>query len=140
MNPVDALFRRLRAANRKVDFDVLLPTVREETSSLDTTEPARAYRVDGEHQALRLAYRTSANEYWGIQEVGWEDPPILDGASVRQTINGREYTLDFAGPKLYMDAFQQNGASYWVVNTLLNRLSNETMIAIARGLKPLGRS
>jgi hypothetical protein len=26
------------------------------------------------------------------------------------------------------------------VNTLLNRLSNETMIAIARGLKPLGHS
>jgi hypothetical protein len=29
---------------------------------------------------------------------------------------------------------------YWVVNTLLNKLSNETMIAIAEGLKPLGRS
>jgi hypothetical protein len=27
--------------------------------------------------------------------------------------------------------------SYWVVNTLLDRLSNETMIAIAKGLKPL---
>jgi hypothetical protein len=27
--------------------------------------------------------------------------------------------------------------SYWVVNTLLNSLSNETMLAIAKGLKPL---
>jgi hypothetical protein len=27
--------------------------------------------------------------------------------------------------------------SYWVVNTLLNSLSNETMIAIAKGLQPL---
>jgi hypothetical protein len=27
--------------------------------------------------------------------------------------------------------------SYWVVNTLLDGLSNETMLAIARGLKPL---
>jgi hypothetical protein len=27
--------------------------------------------------------------------------------------------------------------SYWVVNTLLDSLSNETMIAIAKGLKPL---
>jgi polyisoprenyl-teichoic acid--peptidoglycan teichoic acid transferase len=130
----------VRAANRKVDFDVLLPTVREETSSLDTTEPARVYRIDGEHEAFRLAYRTGANEYWGIQQVGWESPPILDGASVTQTINGREYSLYFAGPKLHMVAFEQNGASYWVVNTLLNRLSNETMLAIARGLKPLGRS
>ena len=28
-------------------------------------------------------------------------------------------------------------ASYWVVNTLLDSLSNETMLAIAKGLKPL---
>jgi hypothetical protein len=29
-------------------------------------------------------------------------------------------------------------ADYWVINTLLDRLSNETMLAIAKGLKPLG--
>jgi hypothetical protein len=29
-----------------------------------------------------------------------------------------------------------NDARYWVVNTLLESLSNETMIAIAKGLKP----
>ena len=29
--------------------------------------------------------------------------------------------------------------SYWVVNTLQDELSNETMIAIARGLEPLGQ-
>jgi hypothetical protein len=30
-------------------------------------------------------------------------------------------------------------ASYWVVNTLLDALSNETMVAIAKSLRPLGR-
>ena len=29
-----------------------------------------------------------------------------------------------------------DGATYWVVNTLLDSLSNETMLAIAKGLKP----
>jgi hypothetical protein len=29
------------------------------------------------------------------------------------------------------------GVDYWVVNTLLDSLSNETMIAIAKGLQPL---
>jgi hypothetical protein len=29
------------------------------------------------------------------------------------------------------------GASYWVVNTLLDSMSNETMLAIAKGLRPL---
>jgi hypothetical protein len=28
-------------------------------------------------------------------------------------------------------------ASYWVVNTLRDSISNETMLAIARGLRPL---
>ena len=55
-----------------------------------------------------------------------------------QRIKGREFALYFNGSKLHLVAFQQNGASYWVVNTLLDRLSNETMLAIAKGLRPLG--
>jgi hypothetical protein len=128
----------VRAARRKVDFDLMLPTVREQNSSLDSVVPGRAYKVSG-HSAFRLTYRTAGNEYWGIQELGWADPPILDGASVTQTIKGRQYFLYFSGSKLHLVAFQQNGASYWVVNTLLDRLSNETMLAIAKGLKPLAR-
>jgi hypothetical protein len=115
----------------------MLPTVREQNSSLDSVMPGRTYRVSG-HFAFRLTYRTGGNEYWGIQELGWADPPILDGASVTQTIKGRQYSLYFSGSKLHLVAFQQNGASYWVVNTLLDRLSNETMLAIAKGLRPLG--
>jgi len=38
---------------------------------------------------------------------------------------------------LRMVVLRQGGATYWVVNTLLDSLSNETMIAIAKGLKPL---
>jgi len=127
----------VRAAKKKADFDLLVPTVRELNSSLDSVEPARAYEVSG-HRALRLTYRTGSSEYWGIQELGWEDPPILDGPSVTQTIKGREYLLYFSGSKLHMVAFRSNGASYWVTNTLLDRLSNETMLAIAKGLQPLG--
>ena len=128
----------LRAARGKVNFQLMLPTVREQTSSLDSTEPSRRYRI-GKHDALRLVYRTAGNEYWGIEEVNWADPPILDGASVTQKIKRREYSLYFDGSKLHMIAFQQDGASYWVMNTLLNRLSNETMLAIAKSMRPLAR-
>jgi hypothetical protein len=38
-----------------------------------------------------------------------------------------------------MVVLRDRGATYWVVNTLLNSLSNETMLAIARGLRPLPR-
>ena len=85
-------------------------------------------------------YSTGANEYWGIQQTSWTDAPILSSPTLTRTIKGREYKLFFSGSKLHMIAFEQNGAVYWVVNTLLNRLSNETMIAIAKGLRPLGRA
>ena len=39
--------------------------------------------------------------------------------------------------RLHMVVLKTDGASYWVVNTLLDRLSNETMIAIAKSLRPL---
>jgi LCP family protein required for cell wall assembly len=129
----------VRSARRKVNFTVLLPTVREANSALATIEPARVYKVE-DHAAFRLVYRTGGGEYWGIQQTSWTDAPILDGPSVTQTIKGREYRLFFNGPRLHMVAFEENGAAYWVVNTLLDRLSNETMLAIAEGLQPRGRN
>jgi hypothetical protein len=38
-----------------------------------------------------------------------------------------------------MVVLNRKGATYWVVNTLLDRLSNETMIAIAKGLRPINK-
>ena len=45
----------------------------------------------------------------------------------------------FSGAHLHVVAFEENGAAYWVVNTLLDALSNETMLAIAKGLQPIRR-
>ena len=125
----------LRSVKKQAGFQLYTPTVRDSSSTLSTLEPVRAYKA-GDHRAVRLIYETG-NEYWGIQELQWEDPPILDGANIQRSIKGRDYGLYFDGPKLHMVAFKQNGDSYYVVNTLLNALSNETMLAIAKGLKPL---
>jgi hypothetical protein len=38
-----------------------------------------------------------------------------------------------------MVVLREGGATYWVVNTLLDSLSNETMIAIAKGLRPIDK-
>jgi LCP family protein required for cell wall assembly len=126
----------LKSVRKKAGFQLYTPTLRETNSSLSTLEPVRAYKV-GDHNAVRLTYQTGGAEYWGIQEMAWDEPPILDGASVQRRIKGRDYGLYFDGAKLHMIAFRENGNSYYVVNTLLNRMSNETMLAIAKGLKPL---
>jgi LCP family protein required for cell wall assembly len=126
----------LRQLRKNVDFPIMVPTVREDGSSIDDDEGIRAYKID-DHKSLRLTYHTGSNEYWGIQETSWEDPPILGDPTLERTIHGRAYKLFFSGAKLHIVAFQQDGGTYWIVNTLRNALSNETMLAIAAGMKPL---
>jgi hypothetical protein len=127
-----------REAQKKVGFPVLVPTVHESSSRLSTLEPWRAYRLDGKG-AVRFVYNgPSGTDYWGVQETAWEDPPVLAGPTLTRTIAGRDYKLFYNGAKLHMVAFEENGVNYWVTNTLLDGMSNETMLAIAKGLKPLG--
>ena len=128
----------VKRAQRKVDFPVLVPRMRDRNSSLDDEEPMRVYELEGE-DAVRLVYRTAGGEYWGIQQTGWTDAPVARGAGVKRKLGGREYRLYYAGSRLHVVAFEENDALYWVVNTLLNRLSNETMLAIAKGLKPAAK-
>jgi hypothetical protein len=75
--------------------------------------------------------------WWGIMETSWEDAPILDEPSTRKSVDGRELRLYYNGSKLHIVAFEENNAVYWVTNTLLDELSNETMLDIGKGLKPL---
>ena len=67
---------------------------------------------------------------------------LLDGHVVSQPnkvvrLGGRRFELHYAGSHLHMVVLRRGNATYWVVNTLLNDLSNETMLAVAKGLKPL---
>ena len=95
--------------------------------------------VLGGQPTLRLTYRLGSNEYWGIQMTRWVDAPALADKSLTQRIRGRTFDLYYTGSHLHMVVLRDNGASYWVVNTLLDSLSNETMLAIARGLRPMAR-
>ena len=126
---------------KRLPFTLEYPTKLESASNLDTgygETPVRIYPLGGQ-PTLRLTFRTGYNEYWGIQETRWADAPILDDKSLTQRVNGREFDLYYSGPHLHMVVLRDNGATYWVVNTLLDSLSNETMLAIARGLRPLPR-
>jgi hypothetical protein len=126
---------------KRLPFRLEVPTVLERNSYLDDAPgetPWRVYVLGGQ-PTLRLTYRLGGNEYWGIQMTRWADAPALADKSLTQRINGRLYDLYYTGPHLHMVVLRDNGATYWVVNTLLDSLSNETMLAIARGFRPMGR-
>jgi LCP family protein required for cell wall assembly len=132
----DDVLPALRKARHRVDFPILVPTVRAAGTILDPEVPVRVYSVKRKG-AIRIVFRNTYGSYWGVEETAWTDAPILSGENVTRRIGGRTYRLYYDGAKLHMVAFEENGTVYWVSNTLLDELSNETMLAIAKGLRPL---
>jgi LCP family protein required for cell wall assembly len=131
----------LRPLAKKIKFPLMVPTVLERNSYPDTLyrdKPVRQYWIDrqGGHRAVRLVFH-NGTEFWGVEETDWDGAPALADKSFRHDLGGREFDLYYSGTHLHMVVLRAHGATYWVVNSLLDSLSNETMLAIAKGLKPL---
>ena len=116
----------------------MTPTVIESSSAPDRRSRSTRYRIDGRpqggparlphgrrrvlgHRGDRLGRRAGARR----QEL----PP--------RARRPARTTSTTTAPKLHMIVLREKGATYWVVNSLLDNISNETMIAIAKGLRPL---
>ncbi len=126
----------------RVPFTLEVPTVLESSSYPDDQYgdvSHRLYWIDKAHhdKAITLVFKTGAGEYWDVEETNMPNPPVLADKSFQHNIKGREFQFYYSGSNLNMIALRVHDHSYWVVNTLLDSLSNETMIAIASGLKPL---
>ena len=126
---------RLRAI--KEPFRLMTPSVIDANSVSSGSTPLRAYSLDSKHRAVRLVFRQGSGQYWGIQMTDWTAAPILSDRSFRRILDGRSYDLYYSGSRLHMVVLRWGGATYWVVNTLLDNISNETMFEIAKGLQPL---
>ena len=131
----------LRQSQKDVGFPLMVPTVIESSSWVDRQTPIRVYSFDGtrKKRTVRLTYKTGGIDYWGVQESNWNDAPVLAGSNIVRRIGGHRYDLYYNGPHLHMVVLYRNGANYWIVNSLLDKLSNETMLAIAKGLQPISR-
>jgi LCP family protein required for cell wall assembly len=127
----------LLRVRRRVPFRLEYPRLVERSSRLDLEAPIRVHTIKKGHNAIRLTFRTGAGEYWGIEQTDWTDAPVLADASFLHRIRGREFSFYYSGAHLHMVVLREHGATYWVVNTIRDSLSNETMLAIARGLAPL---
>jgi LCP family protein required for cell wall assembly len=130
---------QLISVRRRLHFRLEVPTVVESSSVLSTQSGLRVYGLGDNHHTVRLTFKMASDMYgyWGIQEMNWADAPVLQGTHFSHRIHGRDYDFYYSGTHLHMVVLRENGASYWVVNTLLDKISNETMIAIAKGLRPL---
>jgi LCP family protein required for cell wall assembly len=117
---------------------ILYPTVHPNGTNY---EGAYAYRlVHGrkDEDAYRLVGKLpTGSDYWGLQATTWANPPILEDPTRVVMRKGRTYRLYFNGTKLHMVAWRQGNGTYWVANSVLDKLSNETMLAVADGVRPM---
>jgi LCP family protein required for cell wall assembly len=111
-----------------------------ESNSYEHVQDPRVYHLkdtdDERHAAYRMVGVLELDDgvhYFGIQGVqGWSDPPILSNPSLTKNIHGREYDIYVDGDRVKMIAWHRGDNSYWVSNDLLQTLTNDQMVGMAR--------
>jgi LCP family protein required for cell wall assembly len=114
-----------------------------ESSSYYHVQDPRVYHFKDTDGKRHAAYRMVATlelpdgvHYFGVQGIqGWSDPPILSNPSETRTIHGREYDIYVDGDRVKMIAWHRGDNTYWVSNSLLQVLTNDQMVGIARSAK-----
>ena len=90
------------------------------------------------HGAYAEVLQLPQGDYFDVQGIhGWSDPPILSNPSETRTMNGRDYDIFLDGDRIRLVSWQQGDNSYWVSNSLLQTLSNDQMLGIARSIGKL---
>jgi hypothetical protein len=69
-----------------------------------------------------------------------EDPPILNGRTGVVPSGGREYATYYDGKSPQRLAWQKDGTTYWLSNTLENDLTDREMYAIVKSMRTLDRA
>ena len=109
-------------------------------SELSSAEGVRAFKPLKNQHEVALTFEVGQTyEYWQIEESTWKSAPILDNPTFTLVHKGQKYLVYTTGGAIQMVALVTPQATYWVSNTILNELSNSTMLAIAESLQPLRR-
>ncbi len=129
----------LIAAAPSIPFPVLYPTLQTGPAS---QQQVRAYVLPDRQGHIHHAYvvvwqQNIIGGYYDFEGTNWLDPPIIDHPTEERTIGSRTYMIFADGEHIHMIAWRQDHVLYWVVNTLLEELSNPQMLEIARSAQPL---
>jgi polyisoprenyl-teichoic acid--peptidoglycan teichoic acid transferase len=122
-----------------VPFHVLYPGL--ETGPA-VQQPARAYTLRDNDNHLRHAYivpfqQNGLGGYYDFEGTDWLNPPIVAHPSETRKIGHTDYRIFSDGDHIHLVAWRQGKVLYWVVNTLLEDLTNQQMLAIALSAQSL---
>jgi LCP family protein required for cell wall assembly len=130
----------LRRVYDQVHFPLMVPHLIAQGAQLSSSEGVRGFKpLKNQHEVALTFAMPNGIEYWQVEESTWNGAPILQNPSFTLIHKGQKYLVYTTGGAVQMVALRTPRATYWVSNTILNELSNATMIAIAESLKPLRR-
>jgi LCP family protein required for cell wall assembly len=130
----------IRAENGPAHFPLMIPGKIALGATLSTDEGARLFKPLRGRQELALTFvQPNGLSYWQIEESNWNSAPILQSPTGHFVYHHQTYYLYTTGGQVQMVALRTHHATYWVVNTILNELSKNTMISIAESLRPYGK-
>ena len=138
-----SLVDTMRAIRSQVPgLKVMVPM---KVASGSSVKIVRAYKIDDrrDRQAVKIVFQVYVNggpQYWGIEMTNMKNPPILDGETGTISSGGRDYRTYYDGKNLQRLAFEKDGTTYWISNTLQNGLTANTIQEIAKSLRPLNRA
>jgi polyisoprenyl-teichoic acid--peptidoglycan teichoic acid transferase len=125
------------AAQPRLRFNVYYPTVLK--SGTIFAQPPRTYTISAPgftpYRAYKMVFKTGFGEYYGLMGTAWHDPPILKNPSEIRKFGKRTFMLYYDGDRVRMVAWRTERAAYWLTNGLLQGVSPEEMLAIARSTK-----
>jgi LCP family protein required for cell wall assembly len=131
---------RLRQVYDRVHFPLMVPHKIAQFARLSPQVGVRAFKpLKNQHEVVLTFVMPNQTEYWQIEESTWNSAPILQNPSFTLVHRGQKYSVYTTGGAVQMVALRTPQATYWVTNTILNELSNSTMLAIAESFRPLRR-
>ena len=131
---------RLRQVYDQVHFPLMVPHLIARYSELAAQSGVRGFKpLKNQHEVALTFEVGQTSEYWQIEESTWKTAPILQSPSFSFIRKGQRYQVYTSGGAVQRIALVGPHATYWVSNTILNELSNSTMLAIAESLRPLRR-
>jgi hypothetical protein len=143
------------ALQKRVGYKLLYPTKVPIGSAygeaIETGDnPYRVYQLGKHGKALAVDARTGydSSHAWGLRYTTWTDAPILDQPTEQVCLDSHQVRIYANGAAIHRIAVYyggkpcqaSGGVVVWVDNSLDDKLSPETMIAIARSLAPARRS
>jgi LCP family protein required for cell wall assembly len=131
---------RLRQVYDEVHFPLMVPQRIAEGATLSDSDGVRGFKpLKNQHEVALTFVMPDGIQYWQVEETTWNSAPIFANPSFTLVHRGQKYLVYTTGGQVQMVALRTPRATYWVSNTILNELSNSTMIAIAESLRPLRR-